>query len=149
MVVTFMCRNDYAESTISFNLTADKLQTVLNVMKNEMESFSNQVQQSFEPIYQSLLPKLNSLDNFVPSTNIKSEQVSSYIEKLKKPKELVNAHLNKVRLQYKSQLDNKLQSKSTENIELSEAVNEKKRQLKERISHLNLKKQVLSEVIYL
>jgi hypothetical protein len=141
-----MGRNDYAESSISFNLTAEKLQTVLNVMKSEMESFSNQVQQSFEPVYQSLLPKLNILDNFVPSTNTKSEPVASYIEKLKKPKELVNAHLNKVRLQYKSQLDGKLQSKSAENIELLESINEKKRQLKERLAHLNLRKQVFSEV---
>jgi hypothetical protein len=111
-----------------------------------MDSFSNQIQQNFEPIYQSLLPKLNILDNFVPTADIKSEQVAAFVEKLKKPKELVNAHLNKIRLQHKPQLDSKLQTKTDENHELNNSINEKKRLLKERLAHLGLKKQVLTEV---
>ena len=146
ILIVIFCRNDYAETAISFNLTTDKLQTVLNVMKNEADSFSNQVQQSFELIYQSLLPKLNTLDNFVPSVDTKSNQVAAYIEKLKEPKELVNAHMNKVRLQYNPQLDNKLQAMTAENLELHESISEKKKILKERLAHLNLKKQVLTEV---
>ena len=111
-------------------------------MRNEMEAFTDQVSSNFQPIFQQLLPQLNTLDN-TPTTNVGERKPVGPL----KPRDLVDNALNVVRAQAQPVLQAQYSSLTTSNLALSNQLQQRHQDLMERLKHLHVKREVVGTVL--
>lgn len=110
-------------------------------MRNEMDAFSAQVSAKFQPIANQVLPQLNALDDYKPSTN------SINNNNRLPPAQIVQRSINSIKSQAIPPIKTHHSNLLTSNTVVRSQLQSRQELLQERLKALFLKREVVTAVL--